>query len=86
MRGGVAAVATFLHGDAEIIELEVAEHSRADGAMVSELNLPKNALIAAFVRDGNPQIGRGRSRLRARDRVVVVAMPSAVDEVHGVLG
>lgn len=86
VRGGVAAVATFLHGDAEILELEVAENSRADGALVSELDLPKDALIAAFVRDGNAQIGRGRSRLRARDHVVVVAMPSAVDEVHGVLG
>lgn len=86
VRGGVAAVATFLHGDAEILELEVAENSPADGAMVSELDLPKDALIAAFVRDGNAQIGRGRSRLRARDHVVVVAMPSAVDEVHGVLG
>ncbi len=86
VRGGVAAVATFLHGEAEILELEVAENSRADGAMVSELDLPKDALIAAFVRDGNAQIGRGRSRLRARDHVVVVAMPSAVDEVHGVVG
>ena len=54
--------------------------------MVSELDLPKDALIAAFVRDGNAQIGRGRSRLRARDHVVVVAMPGAVDEVHGVVG
>ena len=86
VRGGVAAVATFLHGEAEILELEVAENSTADGALVHELDLPKNALIAAFVRDGNAQIGRGRSRLRARDHVVVVAMPSAVDEVHGVLG
>jgi len=86
VRGGVAAVATFLHGDAEILELEVAEHSRADGALINELGLPKDALIAAFVRDGNAQIGRATSRLRAHDHVVVVAMPGAVNEVHGVLG
>lgn len=86
VRGGVAAVATFLHGDAEILELEVAEHSRADGALINELGLPKDALFAAFVRDGNAQIGRAKSRLRAHDHVVVVAMPGAVDEVHGVLG
>lgn len=86
VRGGVAAVATFLHGEAEILELEVAERSPADGALVSELDLPRDALIAAFVRDGNPQIGRGKSRLRARDHVVVVAMPGAVDGVHKVLG
>lgn len=86
VRGGVAAVATFLHGDAEILELPVAEHSRADGALINELGLPKDALIAAFVRDGNAQIGRAKSRLRAHDHVVVVAMPGAVNEVHGVLG
>ena len=86
VRGGVAAVATFLHGDAEVLELEVANSSPADGSLVSELDLPKDALIAAFVRDGKPQIGRGKSRLRAKDHVVVVAMPSSVDEVHRVLG
>ncbi|MEL0000843.1 MAG: TrkA C-terminal domain-containing protein, partial [Acidimicrobiaceae bacterium] len=86
VRGGVAAVATFLHGDAEVLELEVANSSPADGSLVSELELPKDALIAAFVRDGKPQIGRGKSRLRAKDHVVVVAMPSSVDEVHRVLG
>ncbi|NDH77117.1 MAG: hypothetical protein EBY52_10365, partial [Actinobacteria bacterium] len=86
VRGGVAAVATFLHGEAEVLELEVATNSPADGSLVSELDLPKDALIAAFVRDGNAQIGRGKSRLRARDHVVVVAMPGAVDGVHRVLG
>ena len=86
VRGGVAAVATFLHGEAEVLELEVAHNSPADGSLVSELDLPKDALIAAFVRDGNAQIGRGKSRLRARDHVVVVAMPSSVDGVHKVLG
>ena len=86
VRGGVAAVATFLHGDAEVLELEVANGSPADGSLVSELELPKDALIAAFVRDGKPQIGRGKSRLRAKDHVVVVAMPSSVDDVHRVLG
>jgi len=86
VRGGVAAVATFLYGDAEVLELEVAANTPADGALVKDLDLPRDALIAAFSRDGNAQIGRGKSQLRARDRVVVVAMPSAVDGVHRVLG
>ena len=66
--------------------LRISNGSPADGSLVSELELPKDALIAAFVRDGKPQIGRGKSRLRAKDHVVVVAMPSSVDEVHRVLG
>ena len=86
VRGGVAAVATFLQGDVEVLELEVQSGSPADGELVRDLNQPKDALIAAAVRDGKPQIIRGRSRLRGRDRVVVVAMPKAVDDVRSALG
>jgi len=86
VRGGVAAVATFLHGDVEVLELEVAPGSPADGELVRDLGLPKDALIAAAVRDGKPRIIRGRSHLRARDRVVVVAIPSAVEAVRSAIG
>ncbi|MDG2219289.1 MAG: Trk system potassium transporter TrkA, partial [Acidimicrobiales bacterium] len=54
VRGGVAAVATFLHGDVEVLELEVQPGSPADGELVRDLGLPKDALIAASVRDGKP--------------------------------
>lgn len=86
VRGGVAAVATFLQGEAEVLELEVAPDSVADGALVKDLGLPKDVLIGAYVRDGKAQIARGRSRLRGRDHIVAFAMPAAVDEVHRVLG
>ncbi len=77
---GVAQVQTFLTGDAEVLEFEVADGSVADGATVAELNLPKEALIGAIVRDGKAQIARGRSSLRKHDHLVLFAMPQAVDE------
>jgi trk system potassium uptake protein TrkA len=86
VRGGVAAVATFLEGEAEVLELVVGEGSPADGAAVAELRLPKDVLIGAVVRDGNAQIARGRSVLRDRDHVVVFAMPHVVDDVRRVFG
>ena len=86
VRGDVAAVATFLHGDTEVLELEVAVDSPADGALVKHLGLPKDVLIGAFVRDGKAQIARGRSRLRGRDRIVAFAVPVAVEEVRRVFG
>lgn len=86
VRGGVAKVATFLHGETEVIELEVAVDSPADGTLVKDLGLPRNVIIAAIVRDGKSQIGRGRSRLRGRDHVVAISMPEAVDEVRRILG
>jgi trk system potassium uptake protein len=86
VRGGVAAVATFLQGEAEVLEFEVKEGSPADGAIVAELRLPKDVLIGAIVRDGKAQIGRGRSQLRERDHVIVFATPKAVTEVRRVFG
>ena len=86
VRGDVAAVATFLHGNTEVLELEVAVDSPADGALVKDLGLPKDVLIGAFVRDGKAQIARGRSRLRGRDHIVAFAVPVAVDEVRRVFG
>jgi trk system potassium uptake protein TrkA len=86
VRGDVAAVATFLQGETEVLELEVAPNSPADGALVKDIGLPKDVLIGAIVRDGKAQIARGRSRLRGRDHVVAFAMPAAVDEVRRILG
>ena len=86
VRGDVAAVATFLQGETEVLELEVAPNSPADGALVKDIGLPKDVLIGAIVRDGKAQIARGRSRLRGRDHVVAFAMPAAVDEGRRTLG
>lgn len=86
VRGGVAAVATFLQGEAEVLELVVGENSPADGALIAELRLPPDVLVGAIVRDGKAQIGRGRSQLRDRDHVVLFAMPSSVDAARSAFG
>ena len=86
VRGDVAAVATFLEGDVEVLEFEVAPKAPADGSAVKDLELPDNVLLAAIVRDGNAQIAPGRSVLRARDHVIVFAKPHLVDEVKRAFG
>ena len=86
VRGDVSAVATFLQGEAEVLELEVKDGSPAAGGLVAELRLPKDVLVGAIVRDGKAQIARGRSELRARDHVVLFAMPGSVSDVRRVFG
>ena len=86
VRGEVAQVATYLSGDFEIIEAEIKSGSAADGVVVNKLGLPKDVLIGAYVRDGKPQIGRGRSQLRSRDHIVVFARPDTIDEVKRFFG
>lgn len=86
VRGDVSAVATFLQGEVEVLEMQVKEGSLADGSLIAELRLPKDVLVGAVVRDGKAQIARGRSVLRDRDHVVVFAMPGSVLEARRVFG
>ncbi len=80
VRGDVASVGTFLEGDVEVLELEVAPDSQADCTQVRDLHLT-GVLLAAIVRDGNARIARGHSELRARDNVVIFVTPQQIDEV-----
>lgn len=87
LRGGVTAVATFLEGDAEVDEVEIAFGSPADGSLVSELNLPKDILIGAVIRPGRPaEIVRGGTALQAEDHIVVFGRPSSLTEAKSFFG
>lgn len=83
VRGGTAAVATFLESDAEVDELEIEPGSVADGAAVADLSLPANLIIGAVNRAEQPsEIVRGRTVLHAGDSIVVFARPDALAEAH----
>ena len=73
-------------GEAEVLEIVVKEGSPADGSTIADLNLPKEVLIGAIVRDGKAQIARGRSVLRSRDHLVIFAMPHALDDATHLFG
>jgi len=82
VRGGVTQVATSLDSDIEVFEVEVERRSRAENAEIRDMGLPRDSLVAAIVRDGNPQIGRAWSTLRLRDHVVIVARPECAAHVR----
>ncbi|HIM85890.1 MAG TPA: Trk system potassium transporter TrkA [Acidimicrobiia bacterium] len=82
----VAAVATYLHGDVEILEFAVADDCPCEGKTVADLHLPRESLVGAIVRDGKAQIARGRSTLRAKDHVIVITKPGSVDRVTALFG
>jgi len=82
----VTAVATFLHSDVEVLEFAVSDDSACNERTLADLDVPKGALVGAIVRDGKPQIARGRSALRDRDHVIVIARPDSVDRVTALFG
>lgn len=85
VRGGTAAVATFLESDAEVDELEIEAGSPADGVAVADLSLPSEFIIGAVNRPDKPsEIVRGRTVLNAGDFIVVFARPDAIAEAHAI--
>ncbi len=79
VRGGTQTVATFLESDAEVDEIVVGAGSRADGAIVAELDVPRDVLLGAVIReDGPSEIVRGRTVLKAGDHIVLFARPTSL--------
>ena len=67
----------------EIIELEVAEGSSADGTRVKDLGLPEGSLVIAILRDGGGFVPTGDSAVQAGDEVLIVLDVGLEDRVTG---
>ena len=77
-------MATFLgvDQDFEVVELKVGAESRATEKKLSELKLPRDVLIGAFIRDDEASIVRGSTQLQADDTVLLIAPPEQVDGIR----
>ena len=79
LRGGATSVTTFLESDSEVDEILIAAESKADGAQISELELPDGLIIGAVIRPEQPaMIARGSTTLEAFDRIVVFGSAAAM--------
>ncbi len=67
----------------EIIELEVAGGSAAEGQMVRDLGLPDGSLVISILRDGSGFVPAGDSVVAAGDEVLVVLDIGLEAEVTG---
>lgn len=81
-RGRIRAVHSVQRGAAEIIEAEALETSPLVGPELRELNLPDSVRVGAIYRDGEVIKPEGETRIKPKDRVVVIAMAEAVKQVE----
>jgi trk/ktr system potassium uptake protein len=65
----------------EIIEVEVAKGSPADGAMIKDLGLPDGSLAISILRDGTGFVPLADSVIEASDEVLVVLDTGLEDKV-----
>lgn len=83
VRGGTAAVATFLESDIEVDEFKIESGCTADGCLVSDLALPEKVLLGAVIRaDGSSEICSGNTQLFAGNHLVVFAEPDPLAEAR----
>jgi len=83
IRRGDILSAAALHGiDAEVIEFEIGQTSKITKKPLKDLGLPKGSLIAAVVRGREVFIPDGNSSLEPNDKVIVFALPAAVQAVE----
>jgi CIC family chloride channel protein len=69
-----------LYGTEEM-EFKVVSRSPLAGKRIRDIDLPTDSIIVSIVRDGSPIIPRGDVSLEPGDRVVLIALPSAIPEL-----
>jgi trk system potassium uptake protein TrkA len=81
-RGRIHSVATFNDTDAEAIEIEVEASSKSVGQTLLELPLPQGAVIGGILREGDVFVPTGSTEIRARDHLILFALPAALPGVE----
>ena len=81
VRGGrVEQVATFSDTDAEAIELEVEEGSRACDKTLFELELPVGVVVGGISRDDTTFVPDGSTMIRPGDHVIIFSLPKDIQK------
>lgn len=70
-KGGIVSVSLLEGAQAEALEIIVGKDSEVDGVAVRDLQLPKESLLCAIVRDNEAYIPNGDTVLLANDRVIL---------------
>jgi trk system potassium uptake protein TrkA len=85
-RGRIHSVVTFQDSDAEALEVEVEETSDIVGRSLRDIHLPHDMIVGGIVRDDRAFVPRGQSRIKAGDRLIVIALPGAIQLVGELSG
>ncbi|MFI3322768.1 MAG: Trk system potassium transporter TrkA [Rikenellaceae bacterium] len=81
MNTDVQAIKCLNGCDAEVLEFIAKPDSIITKSKIRDINFPKNSLIGGVVRGEKVYIGKGELEVKAYDRVVVFALPSAIQKI-----
>ncbi len=81
-RGAVISAESLGYTGAEILQLRVGAGCEWLGRKLMDLHFPRDAVLAAVLKQGQVVTPRGDTTLQAGDEVVVFALPGGVDAVE----
>ncbi len=84
-RGKVVAVAPLKGEHAEAIEIEALETSDIVNVPLSEVKIPKGALVGAIVRDDRIIIPKGDSIIKPKDHLIIFALQHTIPKLEKLL-
>jgi trk system potassium uptake protein TrkA len=67
--------------EAEVLEFVAKEDSKITKGALNQLDFPKDSIIGGVIRDKSSFIANGYTIIKPNDRVVVFALPSAINKV-----
>ena len=67
---------------ADLLQVRIPRESRLHGVEIDELRLPRGASVSLVIRDGQTLVPEGRTALRARDVLLVVAPRSLREQTE----
>lgn len=81
-RSHLKSLTKLQDGQAEVLEIDAIQGSRAVGTPLRQLNLPRGALISAIVHEDQVIIPRGDDQISVGDSVIVLVTKSARSTVE----
>ena len=81
MNAEVESMKCLTGSDAEVLEFIAKPNSRITKGIIRSIDFPKDAIVGGVIRNEMSFIATGDSHIKADDRVVVFALPSAVKKL-----
>ncbi|MCL2393177.1 MAG: TrkA family potassium uptake protein [Acidimicrobiaceae bacterium] len=80
--GTLVRLLHFAEGQAQLVEVTLAEDTPALGRSIAELGVPRDASIVAIIRERRVVVPRGDTRLDAGDEVIALVTEDAEDALR----
>ncbi|MBK8806193.1 MAG: Trk system potassium transporter TrkA [Bacteroidales bacterium] len=77
-----ASVKYLTNTEAEVFEIIVPADAKICEKPLKSINFPVEALIGGVVRDKEAFIATGSTQIKAHDKVLVISLPSVIQDVH----